>query len=201
MNSTVPQINDEFKIHNYSDLLLVWHGLATYKLVHVTAAMVYAISNCKISILRPKVFHLFVLYIKVCTTKCNSMHEQSINVFIASGVSKPSCLNWAIFPSYRVLRTSSLILRVHAQNNVNLQSASLLHSQQWLHSPNTLGSRKMKGSAYSIIAVPTTAMPIPQTLHSVYLVHLAELCKLLVWPLFIGYKWVDPWLYYKVYRE
>ena len=64
----------------------------------------------------------------------------------------------------------------------------------------SLGSRKMKGSAYSILAVPTTAVPILLTLHSIFLVHLVELCKLLVWPLFLGYKWVDPWVY-KVYRE
>ena len=47
MNSKVPQIlYNEFKIHNYSDLLVVWHGLShcfnivTYKLIHVTAATV-----------------------------------------------------------------------------------------------------------------------------------------------------------------
>ena len=58
----------------------------------------------------------------------------------------------------------------------------------------------MKGSAYSTLAVPTTAVPIPLTLHSIFLVHLAELCKQIVWPLFLGYKLVNPWLY-KVYRE
>ena len=41
----------------------------------------------------------------------------------------------------------------------------------------SLGSHKMKGSAYSTLAVPTTAVPIPLTLHSIFLVHLAELCK------------------------
>ena len=32
----------------------------------------------------------------------------------------------------------------------------------------------MKGSAYSTLAVPTTAVPIPLTLHNIFLVHLAE---------------------------
>ena len=41
----------------------------------------------------------------------------------------------------------------------------------------SLGSHKMKGSAYSTLVVPTTAVPIPLTLHSIFLVHLAELCK------------------------
>ena len=44
----------------------------------------------------------------------------------------------------------------------------------------SLGSHKMKGSAYSTLAVPTTAVPILLTLHSIFLVTLAELCKLLV---------------------
>ena len=41
----------------------------------------------------------------------------------------------------------------------------------------SLGSHKMKGSAYSTLAVPTTAVPIPLTLHGIFLVHLAVLCK------------------------
>ena len=36
----------------------------------------------------------------------------------------------------------------------------------------SLGSHKMKGSDYSTLAVPTTALPIPLTLHSIFLVHL-----------------------------
>ena len=35
----------------------------------------------------------------------------------------------------------------------------------------------MKGSAYSTLAVPTTAVPIQLTQHSIFLVQLAELCK------------------------
>ena len=42
--------------------------------------------------------------------------------------------------------------------------------------PCSLGSHKMKGSAYSTLAVPTTAVPIQLILHSIFLVHLAELC-------------------------
>ena len=62
---------------------------------------------------------------------------------------------------------------------------SLLHTQiqSYIGKADTntqdcsLGSHKMKGSAYSTLAVPTTAPPIPLTLHSIFLVHLAELCK------------------------
>ena len=35
----------------------------------------------------------------------------------------------------------------------------------------------MKGSTYNTLEVPTTALPIQLTLHSIVLVHLAELCK------------------------
>ena len=41
----------------------------------------------------------------------------------------------------------------------------------------SLESHKMKGSAYSTLAVPTTAVSIPLTMHSIFLVHLDELCK------------------------
>ena len=36
----------------------------------------------------------------------------------------------------------------------------------------------MKGTAYSTLAVPTAAVSILLTLHSIFLVHLGELCKL-----------------------
>ena len=58
----------------------------------------------------------------------------------------------------------------------------------------------MKGSAYSTLAIPTTTVTILLILHSIFLVYLDELCKLLVWPLFLGYKWVDL-RFIKVYRE
>ena len=57
-----------------------------------------------------------------------------------------------------------------------------------LHCICSLGSHKMKDSAY--------LLPVLLTLHSIFLVHLTELCKLLYWPLFLGYNklLVDPWI-------
>ena len=56
-------------------------------------------------------------------------------------------------------------------------------------------SHKLKGSCSTHNCSANTA----DTTQCIFFVHLAELRKILVWPSFLSYKWVDLW-FYKVYR-